>query len=40
MTIDETNFKMFAPNLDALNEAEEIIKTLLDQPVGLGKKIN
>jgi hypothetical protein len=31
--IDETYFSLFAPNKDALDEAEEMMKSLLEQPV-------
>ena len=31
--IDETGFTLFAPNKNALDEAEEIIKSYIEQPV-------
>lgn len=31
--VDETNFSLFAPNQNALKEAEDLIKTYMDQPV-------
>jgi polyribonucleotide nucleotidyltransferase len=31
--IDETYFSLFAPNKDALDEAEEMMKSMLEQPV-------
>jgi polyribonucleotide nucleotidyltransferase len=33
--IDESNFSMFAPNKNALEEAEEIIKSYLETPVSI-----
>ena len=31
--LDETNFNIFAPNKNSMEEAEEMIKTFLEQPV-------
>lgn len=31
--LDETNFSIFAPNQNALQDAEEMIKSYIDQPV-------
>lgn len=36
--VDETNFSIFAPNQDALNEAEEMIKAFIEQQVSWKKR--